>query len=67
MDQKTIEIDGMNCGHCVMSVKKALGKLPGVTVEDVKIGSATIHFDAAATNIQAIHKAIADAGFEPRG
>jgi copper chaperone CopZ len=67
MDKKTIEIAGMNCGHCVMSVKKALGKLPGVTVEDVKIGAATLELDPAVTSLAAIHKAIADAGFEPRG
>ena len=62
MDKKTIEIAGMNCGHCVMSVKKALGKLPGVTVQDVKIGSATLEIDATLTSLSAIHKAIADAG-----
>ena len=28
--EKTIKIEGMMCGHCEMTVKKALEALPGV-------------------------------------
>jgi len=26
-----LEVKGMTCGHCEMAVRKALGKVPGVT------------------------------------
>ena len=34
---RTIElsVDGMTCGHCVMSVKEELGEIPGVKNVDV--------------------------------
>lgn len=36
----TVNISGMNCGHCVSSVKNALASNPEITVTDVQIGSA---------------------------
>ena len=41
---RTIElsVDGMTCGHCVMSVKEELGEIPGVkNVEVILISGAT--------------------------
>ena len=35
-----IEVTGMTCGHCEMAVRKALGKVPGVT-EVVKVDRTT--------------------------
>ncbi len=35
MAVKTIRIDGMMCGHCEMTVKKALEKLDGVESAEV--------------------------------
>lgn len=32
---KTMKIDGMMCGHCEMTVKKALEKLDGVASAEV--------------------------------
>jgi copper chaperone len=45
MEQARIEIEGMSCGHCVASVKAALGQLGGVEVQEVKVGSATVTYD----------------------
>jgi copper chaperone len=37
---QTYEIKGMTCGHCVMAVTKALGRVPGVSnVESVDLTS----------------------------
>ena len=38
---RTIElsVDGMTCGHCVMSVKEELGEIPGVKNVDVILNS----------------------------
>jgi copper chaperone len=62
---KTIElkIEGMTCGHCVMSVKKALAKVPGAAVRSAEIGTAVVEIDAAAAGEQALVDAVGDAGY----
>jgi len=65
MTSLSLKIDGMSCGHCVMSVQKALRALDGVQVEQVQVGSAQLRFDPATRNVDDIFNAIRDAGFEP--
>ena len=36
----TVRIDGMHCGSCVRRVSQALGSVPGVQVNEVRIGAA---------------------------
>ena len=67
MDQVTLKIDGMSCGHCVGAVKKALEQLDGVQVEQVKIGSAVVSYDPAATSTDAIARAIEEEGYAVAG
>lgn len=61
-----LEISGMSCGHCVGRVSKALQAVPGVTVESVEIGSASVAFDPSLTNAAAIAQAVTAAGYEAR-
>jgi copper chaperone CopZ len=63
MEQTTIAIQGMSCGHCVAAVKGALARLDGVQVQDVKIGSAQVAYDPAAVTPEQISAAIADEGY----
>lgn len=63
MNRTTLKIDGMSCGHCVMSVRKALEGLDGVTVENVAVGSATVAYDPAVTTVAQITDAVDDAGY----
>ncbi len=60
----TLDVSGMSCGHCVHAVREALGAVPGVTVEDVKIGSATVALDEAKATLGKVIDAISDAGYE---
>jgi copper chaperone len=62
VQKATFEIAGMSCGHCVKAVDRALQQTPGVTVEQVAVGSATVAFDAQQTSAPAIAQAIDDAG-----
>ncbi|HYE60718.1 MAG TPA: heavy-metal-associated domain-containing protein [Phycisphaerales bacterium] len=39
---RTLTIDGMTCGHCVSRVTRTLSGIPGLTVVDVQVGSATV-------------------------
>ena len=63
MERITLSIDGMTCGHCVRSVDNALKELAGVTVEQVKVGQATVSFDPAATTRSQITQAVEDEGY----
>jgi copper chaperone CopZ len=53
----------MTCEHCVRAVRGRLERTPGITVDDVTVGSATLEFDPAKTNIDDIEVAIADEGY----
>jgi len=64
MSNLKIEIEGMSCGHCVASVKKALDEVAGATVESVEVGSASVAYDPAMTSVEAIKSAVRDAGYE---
>jgi copper chaperone len=64
MERITLKVDGMSCGHCVKAVEKAIAGVQGVTLEQVAIGSATIAFDPARTDVGTLIDAVADAGYE---
>jgi copper chaperone CopZ len=34
---KTINVDGMTCGHCVNAVTEELSKIPGVTAVNIDL------------------------------
>lgn len=63
MTRTTLKIDGMSCGHCVASVKKALERLDGVTVEHVAVGAATVAYDPDLASPAQIAEAVGDAGY----
>lgn len=65
MTSLNLKIDGMSCGHCVMSVQKALRSLDGVQVDQVLVGSAQLQFDPARRQVDDILDAIRDEGFFP--
>jgi copper chaperone len=64
MKQLKLEVSGMSCGHCVSAVRDALGAVPGVKVDSVSVGSASVTFDESKTNVGELVDAIADAGYE---
>lgn len=64
MEQVTLKIDGMSCGHCVKAVEQAITSVEGANAESVAIGTATVAFDPALTTIGALIDAVADAGYE---
>jgi copper chaperone len=66
MTRTTLAIDGMHCGHCVAAVRGALSATPGVRVEDVQIGSATIELDERQTSIGDVLDALDEVGYEGR-
>lgn len=63
MATKSLEIEGMSCGHCVKAVTMALQDLPGVEVRDVTVGRAVIDADEQVVTSAQIAQAIDEAGF----
>jgi copper chaperone len=63
--QLELNISGMTCGHCAMSVTKELSKLDGAA--DVKVdpqaGTATLGV-ADSVSAQAVAAAVEEAGYE---
>ena len=64
MKNLVLTIEGMHCGHCVMSVRKELSKINGLTVEDVQIGTARVQFDETLVKDGDLVKAVDDAGYK---
>lgn len=63
MNKIELEIEGMSCEHCVAAVSDALGELPGVSVEAVKVGAARVQYDPTQVSPEQITLAIEDAGY----
>lgn len=63
MSRLNLTIEGMSCTHCVNAVKGALSKTPGVEIEDVSIGAATLSYDPAQASIDEIVNAVNDEGY----
>ena len=68
MEQATIEIQGMSCGHCVKAVREALEGVPDVAVERVELGSASVvTFDQPSEGVaDQLVEARRDAGYDGR-
>ena len=61
----TLEVSGMTCAACPLTVKAALKKVPGVSEVNVDIKShhAKVKFDPAKTQPPQLAEAVTDAGF----
>ena len=60
-----LDIQNMTCELCPITVKKALGKVPGVadTKVDLNKRTATVTFDPDKATLATLVKATIDAGF----
>ena len=66
MEQLTLTIGGMSCGHCVARVKQTLSSAPGVHVHDVSIGTAAVTYDPELTSPETIAGVVSAAGYPAR-
>ncbi|MBN1369944.1 MAG: heavy-metal-associated domain-containing protein [Dehalococcoidaceae bacterium] len=67
MDEFKFKVSGMSCGHCQMTVKKALEQIPGVSKADVDLsnGTASVTADSARVQIEQLMQAVEAVGFQP--
>lgn len=59
----TLHLSGMTCQHCVRAVRTALEGVPGVTVEDVDIGTARVTYDDETVQRDALRHAVEREGY----
>jgi len=66
MQNVTLNVQGMSCGHCVNSVEKSVGALTGV--EQVKVnltdGLVDVAFDETQVSLDQIKETIDDQGYD---
>jgi len=65
MDTLTLKLRGMSCASCASNVEKAIQGVPGVEECNVNFGAeqATIRYNSKKTHIEAIQKAVTEAGY----
>ena len=63
MNRIELEIEVMSCEHCVAAVIEALGELPGVSVDAVRVGAAHVQYDPEQVSPEQIALAVEDAGY----
>jgi mercuric ion binding protein len=61
----TLDVPGMNCAACPITVKKALSKVDGVSKVEVRYAKrqAVVTFDDARASLQGLTQATEDAGY----
>ena len=65
MESKTLHAPDISCMHCVMAIKKAVGKLDGISsVEaDVSTKDVQVTFDPKKVELARIKQVMADEGY----
>lgn len=66
MEELTLKITGMTCGHCVGQVTKALTQLDGVQIKTVKVGEALVDYDQREITPADIARAVNEVGYESK-
>lgn len=66
MEQVTLRVQGMSCGHCVNSIEGNVGKLNGVQSVKVHLadGKVDVAFDANAISLEQITEVIEEQGYD---
>lgn len=66
MENITLNVNGMSCGHCVKAVETSVGALAGVQEVKVDLAEAkvAIAYDEATVTVDQIKEAIDDQGYD---
>jgi copper chaperone len=65
MIEKTLNVEGMSCGHCKAAVEGELNKLSGVTKANANIerGTVEVSYDEDTVTTEDLEGAIEEAGY----
>ena len=66
MENVTLNVNGMSCGHCVSAVEGSVGKLDGVNQVKVHLesGKVDVAFDQEKVTLEEIKETIDDQGYD---
>ncbi|MEK3796669.1 copper chaperone CopZ [Peribacillus sp. FSL H8-0477] len=66
MENVTLNVSGMSCGHCVKAVEENVGKLTGVNSVKVDLASGKVEvaFESEKLSLDTIKETIDDQGYE---
>lgn len=66
VNQVTLNVKGMSCGHCVSSVESNVGKLDGVNEVKVHLesGKVDVSFEEDKVSLDVIKETIDDQGYD---
>ncbi|MDN3449434.1 copper chaperone CopZ [Planococcus sp. APC 3906] len=66
MQTKTLDVKGMTCGHCKMSVEGALKGLEGVSAVEVDLnsGKVDVTYDESKVSSENMKEAVEDQGYK---
>lgn len=61
-----LNVEGMACQHCVLSIQKAVGALKGVNGVEVNLKGkqVTVDYDSSQVDFETIKNAIEDQGYD---
>lgn len=66
MENITINVQGMSCGHCVSAIEESVGELSGVNQVDVKLNKAqvVVSFNESQVSLNTIKETIEEQGYD---
>jgi copper chaperone len=66
MRQATLDVKGMTCNHCVMSVEGALKNLEGVSEVTISLdaGKVDVKYDNEKVSLDKMTEAVEDQGYD---
>ena len=69
MTTKTVDVPGISCGHCVMTIEREVGELDGVDAVKAEQDSkkVTISWDPETTDWVVIEETMKEINFPPAG
>ncbi|HDR7354002.1 copper chaperone CopZ [Bacillus wiedmannii] len=66
MEQLTLQVEGMSCGHCVNSIESSVNELNGVEQVKVQLAEGTVEvtIDSSVVTLKDIVAVIEDQGYD---
>lgn len=66
MENITLNVQGMSCGHCVKSIEGSVGELKGVSNVKVNLESGTVevNYNSNEVSLEKIKETIDDQGYD---
>lgn len=64
MQNVTLKVDGMSCGHCVSAIEGAVQKLGASAKVDLGSKSVALQYDESKVALDTIKAAIEDQGYD---